>query len=226
MANRAYALTIFVTMALAGLAWLTFPLPAPRAEIAQPRSLSSLKKVVASARPRRDVAPILASLRQLSDTDQAGLDRLFAQLRQWIESDPATAVRYFDSAVPTFANVPLEESFFLIHGFLTYGPEPEKRALAILRESPPRTVSHSHHVGEMTSAERFDRVKAFTLRHFPRGAGRAETILPELSEVAGESRSLDVAREAVLLIRAVGTERDVEEAVRHRPEAERAVLTP
>jgi len=227
VATRTLTIAALLTLAVAW--WLLREKPGEITSTAPPLvNVEAVPEESETITEKRHVMPILVKLHHLEDSDQAGLDRLFAELGAWISEDPDRAAKFFDRRVPSFSQIPLEESFFLVHGFLRFSPEPEKRALAVLHARKQRTPSYAHHVGEMSPAERLDRVKSFTLRQFPREAPRALDLLPAARQLAVESRSLDVAREAVLVVKALSPnpELDLEEILAARPPGDRVVLNP
>jgi hypothetical protein len=169
---------------------------------------------------------ILSELNVLEETDQRGLEVLFRKMRDWIRADPASAEQFFYRRVREFPDSPLEETFFLIHSFLQFSPEPERPLKFLLDYEVSRIASPVRHLATVTSAQRMDQVKSFALRHFPREQPAGAVLLPQLKELASQSPSLDVAREAIRLVRHFSSypESDVDAILRSRAPLDRPVL--
>ena len=225
------------------LAWLgrrpIDPLPpAPRAVITTGKSvlLPVRRNVEVAPEARsRPLAEIVASVKRLKGNDQAGLDRLFSEARQAITSDQDRARKSFERRVPTFAEVPLDQSFFILHAMLYFGDRPSQTMELVLDYTVPGTEPPTDpHGHAMTPQQRYGRVKAFAIRHYLEGiangkiSGQVDGLIPRLKAIAAQERSLDIAREASRLLAKLSSDpqRDLEEVLRHRPRHERQALIP
>lgn len=171
---------------------------------------------------------------RLEATDQQGLDRLFAELATVIRADQDGAHQRFFALIPSFPEQDTMRTFFLVHGFLKFGNRAEDVVHRVSSHTVPADQAADPHGHTSTAWERNDRVRAFSLRQYRTlraSGGTSEAgrrLVPELKGLAANDPSLDVAREAVLLLRRVSPDAasDVRDALSGRTAAERAVLEP
>lgn len=239
MAKRVIAATALGAVALvvpARLARHGAPPPprlAPASSPAPARSLPVARVTAppASARGPSDVDEILASVARLASDDQAGLTRLFEAMKRWIARDPDGAHAELRSRIPSFSGDDTQSTFFLLHSFLHFGDRPQEVVGWVLDATAP--PGRHVHGGPLTPAEQLRRAQSFALRDFrlalPTAArGSAPSLVARLEELAAREPSLDIAREAVLLLARLAPQPGdaVAEALARRTPDERALLAP